>query len=129
MPSEFDLIDRYFARKTPQAVLVGPATIAPCWRRRQEWNWPSPPICWSPERTSSRIPIPGSWDGRHYVNVSDFAAMGRARRKALLVGELPAADESWIVAFAEGFFAQQLPGVTVSISSAAIPRVGRLACA
>lgn len=39
------------------------------------------------------------------VNVSDLAAMG-AQRWALLAGSLPAADEAWIAAFADGFFSR-----------------------
>ncbi|MDR2015034.1 MAG: thiamine-phosphate kinase [Azoarcus sp.] len=38
------------------------------------------------------------------VNLSDLAAMGAAPRWATLALTLPAADEGWISAFAEGFF-------------------------
>lgn len=39
------------------------------------------------------------------VNLSDLAAMGAAPKWALLAISLPAVDEKWIAAFAEGFFA------------------------
>jgi thiamine-monophosphate kinase len=39
------------------------------------------------------------------VNLSDLAAMGAAPRWALLGLALPAADERWLEAFAQGFFA------------------------
>jgi len=38
------------------------------------------------------------------VNLSDLAAMGAAPRWATLALALPAADEAWLSAFAEGFF-------------------------
>ena len=39
------------------------------------------------------------------VNVSDLAAMGATPRWVVLAASLPAADEAWVAAFAEGFFA------------------------
>lgn len=39
------------------------------------------------------------------VNLSDLAAMGAAPRWALLSLALPAADEAWLAAFSQGFFA------------------------
>jgi thiamine-monophosphate kinase len=39
------------------------------------------------------------------VNLSDLAAMGAAPRWATLALGLPSADESWLAAFADGFFA------------------------
>jgi len=39
------------------------------------------------------------------VNLSDLAAMGAAPRWATLSLALPAADEAWLAAFSEGFFA------------------------
>lgn len=39
------------------------------------------------------------------VNLSDLAAMGAAPRWATLALALPAADENWLAAFAQGFFA------------------------
>ncbi len=39
------------------------------------------------------------------VNLSDLAAMGAAPRWATLALALPAADEAWLAAFSQGFFA------------------------
>ena len=39
------------------------------------------------------------------VNLSDMAAMGATPRWALLAGALPDLDESWLAAFARGFYA------------------------
>ena len=39
------------------------------------------------------------------VNLSDLAAMGAAPRWAMLALALPAADEAWLAAFSQGFFA------------------------
>ena len=39
------------------------------------------------------------------VNLSDLAAMGAAPRWATLSLALPSADEAWLAAFAQGFFA------------------------
>jgi len=104
-PSEFDLIARYFVRPTPQA-LLGPgddcALLAP----------------------SAGMVLAITTDmlvcGTHFlaetdayglgwktlaVNLSDLAAMGATPRWVTLAGSLPAADEAWIAAFADGLFA------------------------
>ena len=114
MPSEFELIARYFARPTPGAVL-GPgddcALIAPS------------PGCELAITTDMLV------EGTHFlpdtepealgwktlaVNLSDLAAMGAMPRWVLLAGSLPNADENWIAAFARGFFAlAQQHGVDV----------------
>ncbi|MFB0935907.1 MAG: thiamine-phosphate kinase [Propionivibrio sp.] len=104
MPSEFDLIDRYFARSTPQAVL-GPgddcALLEPT---------PGMQLAITTDMLVSGThflpdtdPFQLGWKTLA-VNVSDLAAMGARPRWALLAGSLPAADEDWIGAFAEGFF-------------------------
>lgn len=105
MPSEFDLIARYFTRPTPHTLLgVG-------------------------DDAALLVPSPGmnlvvSTDmlavGTHFlpetdpealgwkclaVNVSDLAAMAALPRWAVLAVALPQADERWIAAFAGGFFA------------------------
>lgn len=105
MPSEFALIDRYFRRATPHAVLgVGDdgALVRPT------------PGCELVVSTDMLVA------GTHFlpdtdpedlgwkvlaVNVSDMAAMGAQPRWALLAAALPAATESWIEKFATGFFA------------------------
>ncbi len=105
MPSEFDLIERYFKRPARHSVLgLGDdaALIRPT------------PGCEVVVATDMLVA------GTHYlpqtdaeaigwkalaVNVSDMAAMGAEPRWALLAAALPAADEAWIAAFAQGFFA------------------------
>ncbi len=104
MPSEFALIDRHIARATPQAVL-GPrddcALLAPS---------PGMELAITTDMLVSGTHFFAETDPRQLgwktlaVNVSDLAAMGALPRWALLAGSLPAADETWIAAFAEGFF-------------------------
>ena len=105
MPSEFDLIDRYFARSTPQAVL-GPgddcALLAPS--PGMELVITTDMLVSGTHFLPDTDPFQLGWKTLA-VNVSDLAAMGARPRWALLAGSLPAADESWIAAFAEGFFA------------------------
>ena len=104
MPSEFDLIARYFTRPTPSAVLgVGDdcALLAPT---------PGMQLA-----VSSDMLL----EGRHFspqdspagighkslaVNLSDLAAMGTTPRWATLSIALPGIDEAWLQAFARGFF-------------------------
>ncbi len=105
MPSEFEIIARYFSRPARGAVLgVGDdaAILAP----------------------SAGMQLVVSTDllleGRHFargadprrlghkslaVNLSDMAAMGASPRWATLALALPEADERWLGAFAEGFYA------------------------
>ena len=105
MPSEFDLIARYFVRPTQQAVL-GPGDDCALLT-------PSP-------GTELAITTDMLVEGTHFlpdtdpfqlgwktlaVNLSDLAAMGARPRWVLLAGSLPRADESWIAAFADGLFA------------------------
>jgi len=104
MPSEFDLIARFFTRPAHNAVLgVGDdaALLAP----------------------TSGMELAVSTDmlvsGRHFfpdidpyllghkvlaVNLSDLAAMGATPRWALLALALPAAEEGWLEVFSRGLF-------------------------
>lgn len=104
MPSEFDLIARYFTRPAPGAVLgVGDDAAL--------------------MRITPGMELAVSTDmlvaGRHFlpdadpyqlghkalaVNLSDLAAMGARPRWATLSLALPAADEVWLEAFSRGFF-------------------------
>jgi len=102
--SEFEIIRKYFTRPAPSAVLgVGDdcALLAP---------QPGMMLAVSTDMLLA---------GRHFfpdtdpaklghkalaVNLSDLAAMGADPRWATLAVALPAADEKWIAAFAEGFF-------------------------
>ena len=104
MPSEFELIARYFTRGTTHTALgVGDdgALIAPT------------PGCELVISTDMLV------EGTHFlpdtdpedlgwktlaVNVSDIAAMGAKPRWATLALALPDADEAWVAAFARGVF-------------------------
>lgn len=106
MPSEFDLIARYFTRPARTATLgVGDdaALISPS---------PGMELAVSADMLVA---------GRHFlpdadpeklgrkalaVNLSDLAAMGARPRWALLSLALPAADEPWLAAFSRGFIDQ-----------------------
>jgi thiamine-monophosphate kinase len=104
MPGEFSLIERYFTRPAPSAVL-GVGDDAAILR-------PSPGM----ELVVSTDMLAA---GTHFfadddpealgwkvlaVNLSDIAAMGARPRWALLAAALPAATESWVAAFARGLF-------------------------
>jgi thiamine-monophosphate kinase len=104
LPSEFDIIRRYFTRPVKRALLgVGDdcALIAP---------QPGTVLAVSTDMLA---------EGRHFfagadaaelghkalaVNLSDLAAMGAAPRYATLALALPEADEIWLAQFAHGFF-------------------------
>lgn len=103
--SEFALIDRYFVRPTPRAAL-GPgddcALVAPS---------PGTELAITTDMLVSGTHFLPDTDPRQLgwktlaVNLSDLAAMGAQPRWALLAGSLPQADEAWLAAFADGFFA------------------------
>ncbi|MDR2452124.1 MAG: thiamine-phosphate kinase [Candidatus Accumulibacter sp.] len=105
MPSEFDLIARHFARPTPQAVL-GPgddcALLKPS--PGMELAVTTDMLAAGTHFFADTDPAPLGWKTLA-VNLSDLAAMGAQPRWALLAGSLPKADEDWIAAFMEGFFA------------------------
>jgi len=105
MPSEFELIARYFNRPAASAVL-GVGDDCALLRPRAEMVL----------AVSKDLLI----EGRHFlagtdavrlghkslaVNLSDLAAMGADPRWAMLGLALPVADEAWVAAFARGFFA------------------------
>ena len=105
MTSEFALIERYFARPTPSAVL-GPgddcALLAPS---------PGMELAVTTDMLVEGTHFLAGTDAEALgwktlaVNLSDLAAMGATPRWVLLAGSLPTADEGWIAAFARGFFA------------------------
>ena len=105
MPSEFDLIDRYFVRPTPQAVL-GPgddcALLAPS--PGMELAVTTDMLVSGTHFLPDTDPFQLGWKSLA-VNLSDLAAMGARPRWVLLAGSLPKADETWIAAFADGLFA------------------------
>jgi thiamine-monophosphate kinase len=104
LPSEFDIIRRYFARPVKRALLGAGddcALIAP------------------ENGTVMAVSTDMLVEGRHFVaaadaaklghkalavNLSDLAAMGAAPRYATLALALPEADETWLAQFAQGFF-------------------------
>jgi thiamine-monophosphate kinase len=105
MPGEFALIDKYFARATPSAIL-GPgddcALLQPT---------PGKQLAITTDMLVAGTHFLPDTDPHNLgwkalaVNISDLAAMGAAPRWALLAGSLPAVDEPWIAQFAAGFFA------------------------
>ncbi|MGB7501748.1 MAG: thiamine-phosphate kinase [Azonexus sp.] len=105
MPGEFALIDKYFARATPSAIL-GPgddcALLQPT---------PGKQLAITTDMLVAGTHFLPDTDPQNLgwkalaVNLSDLAAMGAIPRWALLAGSLPTVDEPWIAAFAAGFFA------------------------
>jgi thiamine-monophosphate kinase len=105
MPSEFELIRRYFTHRTPGAALgVGDDAALVHVRAGRELA------------VSADMLI----EGRHFlartdaallghkalaVNLSDMAAMGATPRWATLALALPRADERWLRSFSRGFIA------------------------
>ena len=103
--TEFELIRSYFSRPAPGAIL-GAGDDCALLRPR-------------PDRQLA-VSTDMLVEGRHFlhgtdarrlghkslaVNLSDLAAMGADARWALLAIALPCADEAWLAAFAEGFYA------------------------
>jgi len=105
MAGEFALIDKYFARPTPSAVL-GPgddcALLQPS---------PGKQLAVTTDMLVAGTHFLPDTDPKNLgwkalaVNLSDLAAMGAVPRWVTLAGAMPAADETWIASFAEGFFA------------------------
>jgi thiamine-monophosphate kinase len=104
MPSEFELIRRYFTRPTRHADLAIGDDAA---------LFRVAPGMQLAVTTDTLVVDIHFFDGTSQydlgwktlaVNLSDLAAMGAAPRWATLALTLPAADEDWIAAFAEGFF-------------------------
>lgn len=105
MPSEFALIDKYFKRAPRHAVLgVGDdgALVRPS---------PGCELVISTDMLVAGTHFLPDADPENLgwktlaVNVSDMAAMGAQPKWAVLAAALPAATESWIGKFAQGFFA------------------------
>lgn len=105
MAGEFALIDKYFARPTPSAVL-GPgddcALLQPTPGKQLAVT--TDMLVAGTHFLPDTNPKNLGWKALA-VNLSDLAAMGAQPRWVTLAGALPAADEAWIAAFAEGFFA------------------------
>jgi thiamine-monophosphate kinase len=105
MPSEFELINRYFRRPTRHTALgVGDdgAIVRPT--AGMELVVSTDMLVSGTHFLPDANPADLGWKTLA-VNVSDMAAMGAQPRWALLAAALPAATESWIEKFARGFFA------------------------
>ena len=105
MLGEFALIDRYFARATPSAIL-GPgddcALLQPT--PGKELAITTDMLVAGTHFLPDTNPKNLGWKALA-VNLSDLAAMGAQPRWVTLAGALPVVDELWIAQFAEGFFA------------------------
>lgn len=105
MAGEFALIDKYFARPTPSAVL-GPGDDCallqptPGWQLAVTTDMLVAGTHFLPDTNPKNL----GWKALA-VNLSDLAAMGAKPRWVTLAGALPSVDETWIAQFAEGFFA------------------------
>ena len=105
MPSEFDLIARYFTRPASSAVLgVGDdcALLAPT--PGLELAISTDMLVENTHFLPDADPEALGWKVLA-VNVSDIAAMGARPRWATLAAALPDADHTWLEGFARGFFA------------------------
>ena len=103
--SEFALIDKYFARPTPSAVL-GPGDDcallqpSPGMQLAITTDMLVAGVHFLPDTSPTNL----GWKALA-VNLSDLAAMGATPRWVTLAGALPEVDEAWIAGFADGFFA------------------------
>lgn len=105
MPSEFDLIRRHFTRDTRHTALaVGDdaALLAP--RPGMQLAVSTDMLVAGTHFFADAEPEALGWKTLA-VNLSDLAAMGAEPRWAFLALSLPGADETWLAAFARGFFA------------------------
>ena len=104
MANEFALIEQYFVRPTPSAVL-GPgddcALVQPT---------PGKQLAVTTDMLVAGTHFLADTNPRNLgwkalaVNLSDLAAMGAIPRWVTLAGAMPAVDEAWIAGFADGFF-------------------------
>jgi thiamine-monophosphate kinase len=105
MSSEFSLIQRFFTKPAPQAVLgVGDdaalLAISPGMELAVSTDMLVSDTHFFPDTDPRKL----GWKALA-VNISDMAAMGANPRWATLALALPRADEAWLSAFAGGFFA------------------------
>lgn len=105
MPSEFELIARYFTRPTTHTLLGAGddgAIVRPS--PGMELVVSTDMLVAGTHFLADADPEALGWKTLA-VNISDLAAMGAQPRWALLAAALPEADEDWIAAYARGFFA------------------------
>lgn len=105
MTSEFNLIERFFTQPAPHAVLgVGDdaalLAVGPDMELAVSTDMLVSGTHFFPDSDPRKL----GWKTLA-VNISDMAAMGAQPRWATLAIALPHADESWLSAFAGGFFA------------------------
>ncbi|PKO53122.1 MAG: thiamine-phosphate kinase, partial [Betaproteobacteria bacterium HGW-Betaproteobacteria-2] len=105
MASEFDLIRQYFTRPTSHTNLgVGDDAALVTVDSGHELAISVDMLVAGTHFLADTDPRQLGWKSLA-VNISDMAAMGAEPKWATLTIALPAADEDWIAAFAEGFFA------------------------
>lgn len=105
MPSEFELIARYFTRPTAHTLLGAGddgAIVRPS--PGMELVISTDMLVAETHFLPDADPEALGWKTLA-VNVSDMAAMGAQPRWAVLAAALPEASEDWIAAYARGFFA------------------------
>lgn len=105
MPSEFELIAKYFTRSPRHAVLgVGDDAALVTVRPGHELAASTDMLVEGVHFFADVSPLSLGYKALA-VNLSDLAAMGATPRWAMLALSLPAADEEWVKDFAAGFFA------------------------
>lgn len=104
MTSEFGLIEHYFARPTPSAVLgVGDDAALLAVTPGMELAVSTDMLLAGTHFFPDTDPRKLGWKTLA-VNLSDLAAMGAQPRWATLAIALPQANEHWLAAFADGLF-------------------------
>jgi thiamine-monophosphate kinase len=105
MTPEFSLIERFFTRPTPSASLgVGDDAALLAVKPGMELAISTDMLVAGTHFLPDVDPRKLGWKTLA-VNVSDLAAMGAQPKWATLSLALPKIDETWLAAFAEGFFA------------------------
>jgi thiamine-monophosphate kinase len=105
VPSEFELIARYFTQPTTHTLLGAGddgAIVRPS--PGMELVISTDMLVAGTHFLADADPEALGWKSLA-VNISDLAAMGAQPRWALLAAALPQADEEWVAAYARGFFA------------------------
>jgi thiamine-monophosphate kinase len=104
MSSEFDLIQRFFTRPTSTATLgIGDDAALLAVSPGMELAISTDMLVAGTHFFPDTDPRKLGWKTLA-VNISDLAAMGAQPRWATLALALPEADETWLAAFADGFF-------------------------
>ncbi|THF62205.1 thiamine-phosphate kinase [Pseudothauera rhizosphaerae] len=105
MPGEFDLIRRHFTRPAAHTALaVGDDAALLMPRPGMQLAVSTDMLVAGTHFFPDTDPADLGWKALA-VNLSDLAAMGAEPRWAFLALALPAADDAWLAAFADGLFA------------------------